>query len=417
MQPKYRGWTICVLLVCCGLSLYAQQADPGLRPDQAGCLAPSDGLFGRPGVPLEKNRVCKPVLAGVQRPQLSNDHHDDGATFVSAEPPGARFSTVAAINDEGTVLGSYCDASTCRSFLRRRNGTFVYFDIPGAGGGVFLGALNNAETVTGGICDADYIVCPGFVRDRNGNVTIFDPPDDVFGTQPTGINGRGTITGWYWDANFGSHGFMRDRWGTITEFDLPGSDCQPGFDCTIPTGINEEGTVTGASFDANGYSHGLLRTRHGDTTTFDVPGGTKTASYTLGGGSIASINEDGEVASNYFQPIPGNPFGGNYRGMLRTRHGAFETFDASTSDPCCTWTFSTGINEDGAITGYDNDGYNLFHGFVRSRHGTVTVFDAPGAGAGNFQGTLPMAINPEGIVAGYYRDSNSLPHAFLRIPR
>ena len=410
---------ICVLLLVCGLPVYAQQARPGLRQNQAGCMNTSGGAFERPGIPAMKNRFCKPVLPGVQPLQLSKDlsPNDDGVTFVNAEPPGAQSSSLVAINAAGTVLGSYCDANACRTFLRRSNGTFVYFDIPGAGGGVSPTALNSAETVTGNLCDANYTLCPTFVRDRLGNVTIFNPPDGVFGSLSSSINGHGTITGFYWDENFGNHGFVRDPSGALTEFDLPGSDCLPGLTCTWPTSINEVGTIVGTSFDNDGNSHGFLRTRDGNMSTFDVPGGTDTAYYTFGGGSIASINSEGQVASNYFQPIPGNPFGGNFRGMLRKEDGSFETWDASTSGPCCTWTYSTGLNEAGTITGYDNDGHDIYHGYIRSPDGVITTFDAPGAGTGRFQGTLPMAINQGGIVAGYYVDSNRVSHAFLRIPR
>ena len=45
-----------------------------------------------------------------------------------------------------------------------------------------------------------------------------------------------------------------------------------------------------------------------------------------------------------------------------------------------------------------------------------TTFDAPGAGTGPFQGTLPQAINPAGAIAGLYLDASSLYHGFLRDP-
>jgi hypothetical protein len=38
-----------------------------------------------------------------------------------------------------------------------------------------------------------------------------------------------------------------------------------------------------------------------------------------------------------------------------------------------------------------NDGFNINHGFVRARDGTLATLDAPGAGTGNFQGTAPWA--------------------------
>ena len=44
----------------------------------------------------------------------------------------------------------------------------------------------------------------------------------------------------------------------------------------------------------------------------------------------------------------------------------------------------------------------------------ITTFDAPGAGTGPGQGTLPFAINPGGAVLGYYIDAGDARHGFLR---
>jgi hypothetical protein len=36
----------------------------------------------------------------------------------------------------------------------------------------------------------------------------------------------------------------------------------------------------------------------------------------------------------------------------------------------------------------------------------VSTFDAPGAGTGNFQGTIPIGITPGGVIAGVYVGPN-----------
>ena len=52
-----------------------------------------------------------------------------------------------------------------------------------------------------------------------------------------------------------------------------------------------------------------------------------------------------------------------------------------------------------------------------NERGTCFItFDAPGAGTGPFEGTLPQAINPAGAIAGLYLDASSLYHGFLRDP-
>jgi hypothetical protein len=45
---------------------------------------------------------------------------------------------------------------------------------------------------------------------------------------------------------------------------------------------------------------------------------------------------------------------------------------------------------------------------------TFTSFDAPDAGHGVIQGTVPWAINDSGVIAGYYIDSGNLVHGFVR---
>jgi hypothetical protein len=50
------------------------------------------------------------------------------------------------------------------------------------------------------------------------------------------------------------------------------------------------------------------------------------------------------------------------------------------------------------------------------RRQTITAFDAPGAGTGAGQGTLPSGINLLGTITGFIRDANDARHAFLRAP-
>ena len=54
------------------------------------------------------------------------------------------------------------------------------------------------------------------------------------------------------------------------------------------------------------------------------------------------------------------------------------------------------------------------HGFIRSTDGSFTIFDAPGAGTGNFQGTRAYAINPSGTITGFFIDSANAAHGYVR---
>src|SRR5260370_35250293 len=73
------------------------------------------------------------------------------------------------------------------------------------------------------------------------------------------------------------------------------------------------------------------------------------------------------------------------------------------------------INPAGAITGYYVDVNFVGHGFLRATNGTLTTFDAPGAGTTGFlqQGTAPASINPAGAIMGLYIDANTGRHGFL----
>jgi len=98
---------------------------------------------------------------------------------------------------------------------------------------------------------------------------------------------------------------------------------------------------------------------------------------------------------------------GTERAFIRAAGGKIRHFvidDQRTAAFC--------INGDGAVVGLYGDA--SFHGFVRSPHGTVTTFDAAGAGNQDNQGTVPTAINANGAIAGYFIDDANAWHGFFR---
>jgi hypothetical protein len=97
------------------------------------------------------------------------------------------------------------------------------------------------------------------------------------------------------------------------------------------------------------------------------------------------------------------------------RTGAFTTFDApSAGTGAGQGTIPFGVNTSGAITGWYIDEVNVFHGFVRDRRGAIVEFDVPGAGTGPGQGPNVYSIAPNGTVAGFYFDSGNAVHGFVR---
>jgi hypothetical protein len=87
-------------------------------------------------------------------------------------------------------------------------------------------------------------------------------------------------------------------------------------------------------------------------------------------------------------------------------------------------TVGLGITPEGAIAGAYVDANNVVHGFIRAPSGAFTTFDAPGAGTGpgapvcieteSCPGTIPWGINPAGEIAGQYIDEHNVAHGFVR---
>ena len=58
------------------------------------------------------------------------------------------------------------------------------------------------------------------------------------------------------------------------------------------------------------------------------------------------------------------------------------------------------INDSGVTCGAYIDASGVYHGYVYS-HGSFFVFDAPRAGKGSAQGTIPYGITREGELSGW----------------
>jgi hypothetical protein len=101
--------------------------------------------------------------------------------------------------------------------------------------------------------------------------------------------------------------------------------------------------------------------------------------------------------------------------------GTITTFDAPGAGAnLYQGTWPTAINPARVITGYYLDTNSVYHGFLRSRVGSFTSFDAPGAGnqanAYPTQGTQAFSINRALTIVGYYTDTGGISHCFLRAP-
>jgi hypothetical protein len=143
-------------------------------------------------------------------------------------------------------------------------------------------------------------------------------------------------------------------------------------------------------------------------TTFDCPGAGTAPLQGTGG---ISINSAATITGLCVLAGSGNVA----HGFVRAADGTITLFDAPGAGTGKNeGTFPTGINSGGVITGMVDDTKSVYHGFVRAADGTFTEFDAPGANLSLDAGTIPMSINTAGTITGMYRDPSLVYHGFVR---
>jgi hypothetical protein len=359
------------------------------------------------------------------------------AQFVTFDVPASQGNGTIpiALNSGGTVTGWYFDANHVgHGFLRYADGTITPFDAPGAGtnpntfGGTFPSGINLQGSVAGYINDENG-VSHGFVRTSDGNFTGFDAPGadvnpaDQRGTLVTGINDLGAISGFYVDTAGVAHGFRLKPNGNFTSFQVPGAAG------TIADGpLNLEGSIVGFDQDFNSQFHAFVRNPGGKLTSFDPPGmctgGTSVGCFGGGGYDInifgtsvgAYMDDSGSFVSHQFlRRVDGSITSWEAPGAGNGLYQGTGFNDLSGVGGL----YPVGsLNNAEAVTSIYVDADYTFHGYVRTPDGQFTTIDAPGADItpGDFAGTSPTTINDSGVIAGWYVDSSFAIHGFVRIP-
>ena len=146
--------------------------------------------------------------------------------------------------------------------------------------------------------------------------------------------------------------------------------------------------------------------------TFDV-GGAGTGAYQ--GTSPYGVNPAGAITGEFFDASGVAP------GYLRAPDGSITPFDAPGAGSVADsfhGTYPTSINPSGWISGFIVDDGGVYHGFVRAPDGKLTPFDCPAKyqGTQSGQGTVPMSNNLAGAITGYCIDTNGAFHGFLWTP-
>lgn len=201
------------------------------------------------------------------------------------------------------------------------------------------------------------------------------------GTAVNGVNNRGTLVGTWFNSQNQGFGFVEQPGGQPTTFNYPGTTGM-----TFPSGINDVGTSVGVFQDSSGVFHGWVRSPGGSMTQLDDPSAFEEPGF---GTFAIGINDNGVIVGFYFATLFGSPHG------FVDDHGTFRTLDF----PGSSGTILDAVNNSGAIVGDYTDAAIVNHGFIYQK-GTFTAFDAPDAGTGFQQGTLPVGISSSGVIDG-----------------
>ena len=200
----------------------------------------------------------------------------------SVAPLGVK-GDVGALNDAGTVVGSYLDGARRRAFEWRdgmlrdlgapgnaaslATGLNARGDIVGQANGhafllrdgsfIDLGTLGGASSIAKGINDRGEVV--GMAADAQGVPTAFlyagsmralAGPGDSAGVD---ISDRGVVVA----SGEGYHGYLVS--GTdVTRLDALAAVAAKGWHDLEPTGINDRGWIVGTGFDAGGNPRAFL---------------------------------------------------------------------------------------------------------------------------------------------------------------
>ena len=314
-----------------------------------------------------------------------------GFTPLSNLPTGTNV-TVFAINDSGSLLGTYNDsAGNVHSFVYTSGATAEIIDpnaeylpsvSPGESTGTQASAINNAGVVAGTFFDTNG-VAHGFVATPSGNSYTYitlDDPQAVFATDVYGINNNGQVLGQYSDGSNVAHGFIYDiATQTYTNFSDPSAVTDQQSDGTYTNnyganGINDNGEVIGSysSNDEGGYVP-FLYNPAAAASTLSLDDGALIAGNTLilGGNDTLDIELGGSGGN-----------GATLDGVTMTNNGAIEV-DLSASGAILTLDDST------TITG----------GTLNIEHGHSAVDITLGSHGGNGATLSDVAVTSAGTIA------------------
>ena len=180
----------------------------------------------------------------------------NGGNTVITLPPVTGTTTAEAafgINDQGTIVGQYSDASTGTSpgFVYSK-GSFVSLNPVANDSQVFAQGINNNGLVVG-FYNTDGVHDHGFLYNTvTGSYTLLSDPNvaNLLFTQFLGINDHNEAVGYYQTNDGSQHGFLFNiATGQYTFADDPNA-ATSGLSITQITGISNSGEIAGFYVDA-----------------------------------------------------------------------------------------------------------------------------------------------------------------------
>ncbi len=260
-----------------------------------------------------------------------------------------------------------------------------------------------------------------YVRATDGTITTLDAPGAGTGAGAIPLPGNnpgtyavagdacGLVAGYFIDSRNVAHGYLRAADGTLTVFDVPHAGTGNGQG-TFAGNMSMSGEViAGGYVDSTGMNHGFLRASNGTVTEFDVPAAATGPGLGTTTFWAQCVNPAGAMTGGYYDQ------NGAIHGYLRNPDGTITTFDApgaGTGSGQGTYTWA--INPAGTTAGASQDNNGVYHGLLRTADGKITIYDIKGAGTGAGQGTQAEGINPSGVIEGYYTDANNVSHGYVR---
>jgi hypothetical protein len=187
-------------------------------------------------------------IVGVNGTQSFLRKADGTVTLFSLGPQ----TYAGAINSADQIVGTYTDeAFKTHAYLRNTDGSVISFDL--GEGGTFPVGINSKGVVTGVSYYGKQPLGRAFLRKTDGTFVFF-AHDMSESNVPASINSAGTVVG-LWGSDFGNgEGFVLAANGKAATLDVPGASF------TSLRGINDLGAIVGQYTDTLA-THGFIATK------------------------------------------------------------------------------------------------------------------------------------------------------------